>query len=518
MLKWTLNISLIVIFSIIYNPIYSQYDRDILSISGGKYYKLIKDFSEGTSNFFSDTTIARGYRIRQGSKTMSDKNGNLQFVASTCRILDKNFEIMSGGKDYNSVGPLIKQEWCDQNSDHAITNLYSIPVPFKDNKYFLIYFKYRIAPNLESSKTDSLFYRTIDMSKKNGLGVVNDDEKLLFVDTSFNAETSAFTKHDNGNDWWFITNTIEQKFFIYFIDSTGINLIDTPNIGPPVNKHLLGSGQASFSTDGSKLAYIYEEDGLRLMDFNNLTGDISNLIYDSTISISEISFRRGIAFSGGDQFLYVNVGGFILYQYDLKNGDLNQKVILWEYNPKTDTVWGGYPLFLNRLQLESDCKIYGAQPDGLPFYHIIHNPNGKGDEARFELGYQTPPDHLGATITHPHWRTSTPYEDWCDTVMYTDPTSATVPHSMLKDHWMVYPNPGHDIVNITYTKDIVQLGTIRLFNQQGQLVKERSSFQAGISTLDISDLPEGIYFLHIFPENYEDDTELRPVVRKVVKM
>ena len=411
---------------------YSQNARDVLSIAGGRYDKLVLDFSDGIGEFYLDS-FAKGYRIKQGSKTISNKQGHLQFVASTCRIFDKKFEIMPGGKNFNSVGPIIKQGFCDQNSDNSVSNVFIIPAPNVDRLYYLIYFKLRWAPELASSKTDSLFYRTIDMSKRDGLGVVNGDEKLLFVDTSFNSVTSAFTRHANGKDWWFIANTMEQKFHVYHIDSSGISLIDTPKLGPPVRMFLLGSGQSVFSTDGKKLAYIYEEDGLRLMDFNNSTGEITNFRYDSTVALTETSFRRGVAFSGNDRFMYVNVGGFILYQYDLINNDLKSKEVIWEYDDSRDRTPDGFQLYLNYLQLGPDCKVYGAQPNGLPYFHIVHNPNGKGEESRFELGYETPAYTAGATITHPHWRTATPYEDWCDTVRYT--TSTTNPNTQfMQDH------------------------------------------------------------------------------------
>lgn len=495
---------------------YSQYNRDLLSIRGGRYDKLVLDFSDGIGEFYLDS-FAMGYRILAGSKTMADHQGNLQFVASTCRIFDKNFEIMPGGENYNSVGPLIQKEWCDKNSDFRSKNLYTIPIPNRDSLYYLIYFKHRVAPELASSKADSLFYRTVDMSRRDGLGVVNEDEKLLFVDTSFNAATSAFTRHSNGKDWWFIANTMEQKFHIYHIDSSGISLIDTPNIGSPVNKYLLGSGQSVFSTDGKKLAYIYEEDGLRLMDFNNSTGEITNFRYDSTVALSETSFRRGVAFSGNDRFLYVNVGGFILYQYDFVNNDLKSKEVIWEYDDLRDRTPDGFQLYLNYLQLGPDCKIYGAQPNGLPYFHIVHNPNGKGEESRFELGFETPAYTAGATITHPHWRTATPYEDWCDTVRYT--TATTNPNTLFKDHWMVYPNPARDEISITYTQEPVRISSVSLYDQQGKLIlRNEGNNSSGITRLNISAISSGMYFLHIYPESYENDPALRPVVKKIVKI
>lgn len=495
---------------------YSQYDRDVLSIRGPRAHKLVLDFSNGIGEFYLDS-FAQSYEIVTGSKTMSDNHGNLQFIASTCRILGKNFELMPGGENYNSVGPLIQKEWCDQNFDFRSKNIYTIPIPKKDSLYYLIYFKHRVAPELSSSKTDSLFYRTIDMSKRDGLGVVNEDEKLLYVDTSFNAKTSAFTRHDNGIDWWFITNTIEQKYFIYNIDSSGIDLMDTTRIGTPMSANEIGSGQSTFSTSGDKFAYLNEEYDIRIFDFDQKTGEFSNFRLDSTIAIPNRSFRRGVAFSGNDRFLYVNSGGFILYQYDLINNDLKSKEVIWEYDDSRDRTPDGFQWFMNSLQLGPDCKIYGVQPNGLPYFHIVHNPNGKGEDARFELGYETPAYTAGATITHPHWRTATPYEDWCDTVRYT--TATTNPNTLFKDHWMVYPNPARDELSITYTQEPVRISSLSLYDQQGKLIlRNEGNNISGITRINISGISSGMYFLHIYPENYENDPSLRPVVKKIVKI
>ncbi|HCM34027.1 MULTISPECIES: T9SS type A sorting domain-containing protein [Chryseobacterium] len=56
----------------------------------------------------------------------------------------------------------------------------------------------------------------------------------------------------------------------------------------------------------------------------------------------------------------------------------------------------------------------------------------------------------------------------------------------------IYPNPAKDIVHIQYPKSLQQ---IKIYNSNGLLVKLISNFD-NKSTINISDLPTGIYFIH----------------------
>lgn len=62
----------------------------------------------------------------------------------------------------------------------------------------------------------------------------------------------------------------------------------------------------------------------------------------------------------------------------------------------------------------------------------------------------------------------------------------------------IYPNPSQSIINLEISDlTLTKSALVKIYNSQGTLVYQ-SSFK---STIDITDLPTGLYFIKIFPEN-----------------
>ena len=61
--------------------------------------------------------------------------------------------------------------------------------------------------------------------------------------------------------------------------------------------------------------------------------------------------------------------------------------------------------------------------------------------------------------------------------------------TLQKDQINVYPNPACNVINIVGIKP----DHTKLFNMQGQWIK---TYTDGSTTIDISTLPSGIYYLH----------------------
>ena len=93
---------------------------------------------------------------------------------------------------------------------------------------------------------------------------------------------------------------------------------------------------------------------------------------------------------------------------------------------------------------------------------------------------------------------SEPSNEVCTTIVSIDE---------LENGIKIYPNPTGDELKITYYRNDVQ--TIEIFDVMGR--KQPSTFNFQLSTLDISRLPAGIYFLQIKTEN---ETFMRKVVKR----
>ena len=66
----------------------------------------------------------------------------------------------------------------------------------------------------------------------------------------------------------------------------------------------------------------------------------------------------------------------------------------------------------------------------------------------------------------------------------------------------VMPNPARDQLYIDFGIAAAEQRTIAVSNLQGVKLKEMSSDKTGIVVVDISDLPDGVYLLHILTQSY----------------
>jgi hypothetical protein len=74
-----------------------------------------------------------------------------------------------------------------------------------------------------------------------------------------------------------------------------------------------------------------------------------------------------------------------------------------------------------------------------------------------------------------------------------------------------YPNPVHDRLNIDLSGIAEKKGVISLFNFEGNVIMSRQVTRAGIVSLDISHLPEGIYLCRF--SNQTDATTIK-IIKK----
>ena len=90
----------------------------------------------------------------------------------------------------------------------------------------------------------------------------------------------------------------------------------------------------------------------------------------------------------------------------------------------------------------------------------------------------------------PGCNNSTEVEDACDAVVGV--------HNIAADEVKIYPNPTHDII---YVEGLApDSWTIRVINTLGAIVKHQK--QIGGGQVDLSDLPNGLYFLEFQNEAF----------------
>lgn len=65
------------------------------------------------------------------------------------------------------------------------------------------------------------------------------------------------------------------------------------------------------------------------------------------------------------------------------------------------------------------------------------------------------------------------------------------------NHFTISPNPCKDIINIDFRQPLGTEFTVQVFNMNGQIVKSTNLHSLSMTTLDVSDIPSGLYLIQI---------------------
>ena len=121
------------------------------------------------------------------------------------------------------------------------------------------------------------------MNLNGGLGDVI--IKSQFLEDSL-CEKIAATRHCNGIDWWVVVRKSNSDYFVSFlINSQGVDTVpiySLSNLGlfqtQGLSVHSIKYGQMKISPNGKLIACAYRNAGIELANFNNLNGNVSNII------------------------------------------------------------------------------------------------------------------------------------------------------------------------------------------------------------------------------------------------
>jgi hypothetical protein len=298
-------------------------------------------------------------------------------------------------------------------------------------------------------------------------------------------------KHANGEDWWIVaTEMFQNGFYRFLLTKDSITGPFYQQIGASMHGNYFS--QATFSPDGAKFARFDTYNDLDVFDFDRCTGLLSNnqhiTIVDTIDTYAGGGFS-GIVFSPSSQYLYVNSGGYSVYQFDILANSIAASI-------DTVAIYDGYyqltpsngsTFFLG--QLAPNGKIYFNSWSNLDVLHVIHSPDSAGAACNFEQhGFQLP--SAGLTLPNfPHFRTpalSVP----CDTV-----TSTTAIEAATEEDWVtVYPNPASSDLFIESTQNIE---TILVYNTLGQLVIQEINVRQKRIPISTASLENGTYFVSL---------------------
>jgi gliding motility-associated-like protein len=314
---------------------------------------------------------------REGSAAISSSEGELLFYASNATVWNKNNEAMPNGTGLLS------------GSDSSTQSGIIIPKPGAPGIYYLF----------NEAVEDGLVYSEINMSLNNGLGDVTANKNIV-LDAAAKVEKLTAVYHADKERIWLISHhAANNEFIAYLISSSGIAAMPVVSpighsystLTPAEDSEYLDdgpAGQLKASPDGTKLAAVqeggsvlggpYGSGKIEVFDFDNTTGQVSNLRH---LGVHFAAYA--VEFSPNGRFLYINDSQYFnsgalgttvvkIFQYDLQAGNeaaiAASEVLVGQFSSRLSSA----------MQLGPDGRIYAMNTKSQNVLVAVTNPNNAG--------------------------------------------------------------------------------------------------------------------------------------------
>ncbi len=319
------------------------------------YYAGV-DFNSGTAVALSNGALATA----EGTSSICDANGNLLFYTDGITVYNANHIPMPSGTGLNG----------------GVSTTQSALILKKPNSTNI----YTIFTLDQVTGSNGFQYSEVDMSLNGGLGDVTTINTLIY---SPSCERISAVRHQNGIDYWIITQDPLNDFRVYLYNSSGISSTYVlSSFGS--NTVISPQGALCANKSGTKIALAIGDGGIKIFDFDNTTGLISNPI---TLTSST---SYGVSFSPNEQFIYSTTFDLVLITSTLTQYNLLAGSEMDIQNSETIIHQASGNFAHGLLQIGPDHKIYVAEHNysfgNTPsFLGVISNPNLPGINCNFNV-------------------------------------------------------------------------------------------------------------------------------------
>lgn len=297
----------------------------------------------------------------EGSASVADRNtGNLLFYSDGGTVWGANNLPMPNGTGLLGGMPGMLS---------STTAASIAPVPNNANQYYL----FTIA---EQGAMVGIVYHVIDMTLNGGLGDILPGQKNVPLFNT-NSEKLHIVPNSSGTGYWLLTHNIPgNTFFAFSITAAGVST--TPVTSTLGANHTVGIGHMKINRQFNKVAMGNEETAqIELFDFNNATGQVSNLvswaITPTPIAGSDVFY--GVEFSPNGSKLYIaNLTRVV--QYDISSG--SPATIAASAFTVANSIFGQF----SSLQLGPDHRLYINNIN----IDVLACPNETGLAAGYQAG------------------------------------------------------------------------------------------------------------------------------------
>ncbi len=304
-------------------------------------------------NFSSGSPVSFRTQMNtsEGSASVADKRDSLLFYTDGNKVWDRANTMMLGG---GSIASFLTSS----------TTQAAAIVPFVDdsNQYYIFSLEFAGA----TSGYCHLAYSVINMSLRSGLGNVTSVRNIHLVD---NMSEKMTVVAGNNCDLWLITHLRDSAIFCcYHITSSGLDPVPIlSRVGQlPDNVNRYDIGVIKVSPDRTKLVnQCWSNFALcELFDFDATSGIISN-----SRVLDSVNHYYGAEFSPNSQFLYSEIYGGAINQYDISRSSVDDiKASMYQVT-RTST---------SDLKLAPDGKIYKAGYGNSRYLSTIDSPDLTG--------------------------------------------------------------------------------------------------------------------------------------------
>lgn len=448
------------------------------------YLPSILQFNQGgTVNYPMDSPVTMA--IINTSANICDEDGELQFFSNGVYLFDRYGDSIENGSGFHPPQIAAFYDFVASSSQAALI------LPKSNGMYYYFHYSmsdYNFANNMPF---DLLYYSIVDMNANNGKGKVISKNNLLLKDSLLDAYGMTACRHANGRDWWLIKiKYLKNGYYKYLITPDTITgptyqLIEPGNFGTPT-----AFGQSVFSNNGDLLASTNYRGGVRVMNFDRCTGEITPWL-SLTVPIDSITQHgiggNALSFSASGNFLYVNTFKEV-YQFDLTDTNVQQSLVKVGMEDTT------YSTMFEQSQIGPDGKIYIGNFNGFTnSLSVIHQPEEKGAACNFIYHSDTIQGSLavGSPPNMPNYHLGALHGSACDTIVSSTETIAESQRGVI-----LYPNPMSNTLNIqTETK-----GHWQLSNTTGQIVMEQN-IEQGNTIITTGNLAAGVYYYRFTTTN-----------------
>jgi hypothetical protein len=430
--------------------------------------------------------------------SISDSLGNLVFYTNGIYVYDKNDSLMSN----NILNP---GYYATQNIDFGYTlpnGALILPLPNNPDFYYLFHQRYAEPDNIPGDYSEGVYYTIIDGRLRNGAGGIATWRTPIIQNDSLEYGKLNACRHANGRDWWLTFWRYGYKEYRKcLLDATGFHDYGWQVFSASASD--TGGGQSCFTPDGSKWVNSVfvqnppiKRSRIDVLDFDRCTGDFSNArqfytTIDSTYSL-------GLSIAPNSRYVYTASPSKIL-QYDLQASDIstsNITVANWDGFRDSTFVNIGifpFPTTFRYHQLAPDGRIYISTGNGTKYLHTINNPNEAGLACNVaQHSILLPGLNFRSIPNFPNFRLGALAGSACDT-LYNSITTQENSRQI-----KVFPNPTDGILNIEIPDyPNKQLLITDILGR----IEKTLSLQSETTNINISNLPNGIYYLNLYENN-----------------